>query len=295
MVVEYSLYLCRERGLAARTASQYSWFVRRFLADRFGDASVQLTFLLPEDFVGFVQREAARLKQPKRSQLMTSALRSFLHYARYRAYIKTDLSGAVPGVASWTMTSIPKAIPVEHARGALACCNRRSAVGRRDYAILLLLARLGLRANEVASLRLEDIDWENGHLLIQGKGGRECQLPLPVDVGKAIAAYLHKGGRPRCDSRNVFLYVHAPIGGLNSSTVSKVVRRALARAGIDSQRKGAHQFRHALASEMLRRGSSLLEIGEVLRHASPDTTRIYAKVDLSSLRELAQPWPEARS
>jgi site-specific recombinase XerD len=158
--------------------------------------------------------------------------------------------------------------------------------------MLLLLARLGLRGGEVASLNLEDIDWENGFLSFRGKAGRSSQLPLPADVGEAITAYL-KDGRPRISSsRRVFLRARAPVVGFQGQqAVGDVVKHALARAGIDSPRKGAHQFRHGLATEMLKRGASLREIGEILRHQSPETTAIYAKVDLVSLRELATPWP----
>jgi integrase/recombinase XerD len=166
-------------------------------------------------------------------------------------------------------------------------------VGRRDYAILLLLARLGLRAGEVAGLALEDIDWEVGCLNVRGKGGHRSALPLPAEVGEAIAAYL-RVGRPASTSRFVFLRAKAPICGFQSSiAVLSVVRHALARAGIDTPRKGAYQFRHALACEMLRRGASLPDIGQILRHRSPQTTAIYAKVDLASLRPLALPWPGA--
>jgi integrase len=155
----------------------------------------------------------------------------------------------------------------------------------------LLLARLGLRAGEVAFLKLEDIDWEAGCLNVRGKGGYRSALPLPVEVGEAIATYLQTG-RPASSSRFVFLRAKAPIQGFKSQiAVLSVVRHALARAGIDSPRKGAHQFRHALACEMLRQGASLPEIGQILRHRSPQTTAIYAKVDLASLRTLALPWP----
>ena len=218
-------------------------------------------------------------------------LRSFLRYARYCGYFKPDLAAAIPRVAGWSMTSIPKAIPPKDAQRVLASCDRRSAVGRRDYAMLLLLARLGLRAGEVASLTLDDIDWRAGTLTVHGKGSQESPLPLLEPIGKAIAAYL-KRGRPHCESRRVFLRMHAPIRGFKTEKpVSTAVGRAMQRAGIDSPHRGAHQFRHALATHMLRQGSSLAEIGEILRHKDPDTTRIYAKVDLTSLRVLATPWP----
>ena len=176
-------------------------------------------------------------------------------------------------------------------RKLLAGISRRTAVGRRDYAILLLLARLGLRSSEVVGLELGDLDWNGGRLSVCGKGGQRTALPLPADVGAAIVAYL-RHGRPRSTSRRVFLRARAPIRGfLGQSAVGSLVRHALERAGIEAPTKGAHQFRHALATQMLRHGASLTEIGDVLRHRSPETTKIYTKVDVDALRTLALPWP----
>jgi integrase/recombinase XerD len=201
------------------------------------------------------------------------------------------LAAAVPTVANWSMTSIPRAIPADAVHRLLASINRRTATGCRDYAILLSLARLGLRAGEVARLELEDIDWNAGSLTVPGKGGQRSVLPLPADVGSAIAMYL-RHARPACSCRQVFLRTKAPIRGLHSSVaITSLVQHNLARAGIQAPTRGAHQFRHALATKMLRHGASLTEIGEVLRHHSPETTKIYTKVDLDSLRALALPWP----
>jgi integrase len=226
-----------------------------------------------------------------RAKLLTTALRSFLRYARYSGDITLDLGAAVPAVAMWSMTSIPRAIPADQARQLLASLDRSTALGRRDYAILLLLARMGLRAGEVVSLDLDDIDWTAGCLSIHGKSGRRTQLPLLPEIGKAIVAYL-QDGRPRCTSRRLFLRDDAPIRGfMGSSAIDCIVRRAIGRAGIDTPTKGAHQFRHGLATDMLRHGASLAEIGDVLAHRSPETTKIYAKVDLEALRPLALPWP----
>ena len=289
LVEEFVLFLRQERALATATVVNYSAFALQFLTERFGAGQVQLGNLCATDVIAFVQRQAACLHL-KRAKLMTTSLRSFLRYMRYRGDIKVD-PAAVPAVANWSMASIPRSISPEHAKQVLAHCNRQTAAGKRDYAILLLLARLGLRAGEIAALTLDDIDWEVGYMQVHGKGGRVCQLPLPVDVGEAIAAYLQQG-RPRSSSRSLFLYAKAPIRGFkNNGEVSLIVSHAFDRAGIDSPRKGAHQFRHALATRMLCQGASLSEIGEVLRHRSPDTTRIYAKVDLDSLRTLALPWP----
>jgi site-specific recombinase XerD len=189
------------------------------------------------------------------------------------------------------MASIPRAISVEHAQAALASCNRQSATGSRDYAILLLLARLGLRAGEIVALKLEDIDWHSGSLNVHGKGGRGCPMPLPADVGAAIADYLQKG-RPHNTSRLVFLRGVAPMGEFHGQeAIGSIVARALERAGVETPHKGAHQFRHRLACDLLRQGASLAEIGELLRHRRPETTAIYAKVDLAALRTLGLPWP----
>ena len=249
-----------------------------------------LSRLCAGDVMRFVRCQAPRLHL-KRAKLLTTALRSFLHYARYRGDIALDLAAAVPAVANWSMPSIPRAIPADAVRRLLASINRRTAMGRRDYAILLLLARLGLRGGEVARLNLEDIDWNVGSLTVQGKGGQRSVLPLPPDVGAAIAAYLRRG-RPRSISRRVFLRIQAPLCGFRGPVaIASLVRHNLLRAGIKAPTQGAHQFRHALATEMLRHGASLAEIGQVLRHRSPETTKIYTKVDVESLRALALPWP----
>jgi integrase/recombinase XerD len=290
VVYAFERYLRNERTLAEATVVNYVPFVRGFLAGRFGDGPVMLSRLCAGDVVRFVQRQARRLHL-KRAKLLTTALRSFLRYARYRGDITRDLAAAVPTVANWSMTSIPRAIPGDAVRRLLASINRRTAMGRRDYAILLLLARLGLRACEVVRLELDDIDWDAGSLRVQGKGGQHSDLPLPADVGAAIAAYLRRG-RPRSSSRHVFLRTRAPMRSLfGSQAIASLVRHNLARAGIQATTCGAHQFRHALATEMLRRGASLAEIGQVLRHRSPETSKIYIKVDLDSLRALALPWP----
>ncbi|MBP0625396.1 site-specific integrase [Cupriavidus consociatus] len=292
LVDEYSLYLHQERGLAATTIRRYRWCVRLFLMKQFGDGAARLSDLRAQEIISFVQNEAVQC--PTRAQSMAKVLRSFLQYARYRGSIKLDLAGVIPWVAHWSMASIPRAISPEYASRALASCDRRRPVGRRDYAILLLLARLGLRSGEVVSLTLDDIDWETGTLNIHGKGGQESSLPLVAPVGKAIVDYL-KNGRAYSESRSLFLRINAPIRGFKTEkAVRNVVQYALERAGIDSPRKGAHQFRHALATQMLRQGSSLAEISEVLRHKNPESTRIYAKVDLDSLRTLALPWPSTR-
>ena len=287
----FEQYLLDVRALAHATIINYVPFIRTFLEDRFGNGRIALSRLCAGDVVKFVQRQAPRLHL-KRAKLMTSALRSFLRYARYLGEVSLDLAAAVPIVANWSMTSIPRAISPDHVRQLLASIDRRSAPGRRDYAVLLLLARLGLRSSEVAFLELDDIDWKAGRLYARGKGAQRLELPLPTEVGKAIVAYL-RHGRPVSTSRRLFLRAKAPIRGFQgASGVGSIVRHSLERAGINAPTRGAHQFRHGLATEMLRRGASLGEIGEVLGHRHPQTTKIYAKVDLKALRSLALPWPE---
>ena len=195
----------------------------------------------------------------------------------------------VPVVANWSMDSVPRAISADQVHRLLTSIDRATAVGRRDYAILLLLARLGLRLSEVAFLELDDIDWRTATLKVRAKGGMRNDFPLSHELGEAIAHYL-RHGRASSHSRRVFLRVRAPIGGFRSpGGVGSVIRHALERAGIDAPTRGAHQFRHGLSTEMMRQGASLSEIGDVLGHRQPDPTRIYAKIDLDALRPLALP------
>jgi site-specific recombinase XerD len=287
----YERYLQEDRALAKATIINYVPFIEEFLKERFSDGQAKLSQLTARDVVRFVQRQAPRL-HIKRAKLMTTALRSFFQHARYRGVVTLDLAAAVPIVANWSMTSIPRAIAPAQIRQLLASIDRHTAMGRRDYAIVLLLARLGLRSGEVVSLELGDIDWTEGRLSVRSKRGQRSEMPIPTDVGKAIAAYLQHG-RPHSTSRRVFLRNKAPIRGFQgSSGVGSMITHRLKRARIDSPTHGAHQFRHGLATEMLRQGASLAEIGAVLGHRHPDTTRIYSKVDLKALHTLAQPWPD---
>lgn len=287
---QYGQHLREARSLAKATVVNYVPFIRGFLRNRFGNGPVKLARLDANDVVRYVQRQAPQLHL-KRAKLLTTALRSFLRYARFRGEVVLDLAAAVPIVANWSMPSIPRAIGPDQVRRLLVSIDRRTAMGCRDYAIVLLLARLGLRSGEVASLDLEDIDWGTGQLSVRGKRGQRTALPLPADVGAAIAAYL-RHGRRRSNSRRVFLCSRAPARGfLTPGGIGSILRHRLEDASIQAPTKGAHQFRHALATQMLRRGASLAEIGEVLRHRSPQTTTIYAKVDLKALRMLALPWP----
>jgi site-specific recombinase XerD len=222
---------------------------------------------------------------------MATALRSFFRFLRQRGDIRSDLAGAIPATTNWRLTGLPLSLGPEQVEALLDRCDQDTALGQRDYAILLLLARLGLRAGEVVASTLDDLDWETGTLIVHGKGKRQERLPLPEDVGEAVASYL-RGSRPRCAARRVFTRRQAPHRGFSSSSaIDIVVRRALARTGLDPEKKGAHLLRHSLASRLLGSGASLEQIAQLLRHAHPQTTEIYAKVDLKALRALAQPWP----
>jgi site-specific recombinase XerD len=286
----YERFLLEKRHLSPVTVAWHRRFVSRFLSEKFDGGQLKPSKLRAPDVTAFVQRHAHR-HGPTEAKSLLAAMRSFLRYLHYEGLINSDLSLAVPKVARWSFSTVPKHLSPDQVRQVLRHCDRGTALGRRDYAILLLLARLGLRAGEVIRLNLDDIDWENARITVCGKGGKWAQLPLPADVARAMARYL-RIDRPRCACRRVFIRDYAPIGGFNRSTsIAKIVRCALARASVASVRKGAHLLRHSLATAMLRKGASLDEIGEVLRHKSPDTTAIYAKVDLSALRTLALPWP----
>ena len=286
----FSRHLERERGLSQSTLHNYLPVIRCFLTERFGSDGIVLNEIDASDVIQFVLRYA-RTMSCRRAQLMTSALRGFFRFLYFRGDTASDLASSVPTVADWKMSELPKSLKPEEVERLLQNCDRCTAIGQRDYAVLILLARLGLRAGEVVAMKLDDIRWEAGLITIRGKGARHDQLPIPQDVGEALATYLLHG-RPPCDTRRVFIRVRAPRRGFSSSVaIADIVRRALTRAGIDSMRKGAHLLRHSLATKMLQRGACLSEIGEILRHSTQNTTEIYTKVDLVALSALAQPWP----
>jgi site-specific recombinase XerD len=289
-IAAYGVYLRKELGLSTQTAVQYCPFAAAFLSEHFGSGPVDLAILRGRDVIQFVVQQATRLS-PARAKAATIALRSFLRYVRYCGGTLYDLAGAVPTVANWSMTAIPRAIAPDHIRAVLASCRRDTPIGRRDYAILMLLARLGLRSSEIVSLTLDSIDWDASSIAVVGKADHAAVLPLPAEVGEAIAQYL-QGGRPICACRALFLRATAPIRGLGAGpTIATIVAAAISRAGIKTRYRGAHQFRHALATDMLRHGATLTEIGSLLRHQHPKTTGIYAKVDFDALRPLGLPWP----
>lgn len=286
----YRNYLEKQRALAEATVVNYQGYARDFILDGQGDVAGWLASLTADDVTEFVLRQSGRMGK-KRAALMVTSLRSLLRYVFANGWIAVDLSTCVPTVPNWRLSTVPKYISRDQVELLLASCRRETPIGRRDYAILLLIARLGLRSCEVIRLTLDDIDWQSGELLVRGKGSRLARLPLPVEVGEALVAYL-RDGRPVCDTRRFFVKARAPVRAFhNPSTVSTIVRRALERAGLEPASKGAHLLRHSLATNMLANGATLAEIGELLRHQQTATTEIYAKVDIVGLRSLAQPWP----
>ena len=292
LVERYVDHLRHGRGLAERSIAVYSPYVRAFVvAQQLGegraigatlDASVVRRHLL----------DRALGRSSEYTRLLATALRSFLRFLFLHGEMAVDLSTAVPPVRRWRLAAVPAFLSPAEVERVVAATDRTTASGRRALAMLLLLARLGLRPGEVATLELGDVDWGTGEIIVRGKGGFQDRLPLPEDVGEALALYLQHD-RGRSTSRRVFLRRCAPLVGLSGPTaVCDVARAALKRAGLRPQgRVGAHIFRHSLATRMIRQGASLSEISQVLRHRSIDTTQIYAKVDFETLRGVARPWP----
>lgn len=287
---DFQHYLSQERGLAWVTVIRHRTPLRKFLQEYCSKGAASFPMLTGADITRFIECHAYD-QSPRSAQSMCWTLRAFARYLLYRGYTTIDLAGAVPSVRTWRFTALPEVLSPKQVQKVIASCDRRSSIGKRDYAVLILLARLGLRANEIATLTLGDIHWHSSCLMVQGKGRQRASLPLLSEVGSALADYLEHG-RPHTDSRRVFIRSLAPHTGFASSAaISMIAVSALTRAGADVRRKGTHIFRHSLATELLRAGASLTEIGQVLRHQRHDTTRIYAKVDIDALRTLGLPWP----
>lgn len=289
LVEEFVGYLLSERGLSPRTVVWYRRVAARFLATCSAEQQQGrvLTGLSGAGVNEFVLAECARLSVGSANNVVT-ALRSLMNFLYLRGYTPTSLADAVPHAAAWRDTGRSRALPAADVKRLLDSCDRRIAAGRRDFAILTMLVRLGLRAGEVASLRVEDVDWRAGEIVVCGKGNRHDRLPLPVDVGQAVADYCRRGRVSRGD-RRLFVLVRAPYTGLSASVVSHVVVRACQRAGL--ARSGAHRLRHSSATGMRRAGAPLFEIGQVLRHRHTVTTAGYAADDLDALATIARAWP----
>lgn len=284
----YRRYLRVERRLAERTVDLKVGVAGRFLSGRAarGDG-LDLEGLEASDVTGFVLGESGRCS-PGSMKVLTSALRSLLGFLFVTGVTDRDLTAAVPAVAGWQRVSLPAGVDASVVAALLGSCDRATAVGRRDFAVLTLLVRLGLRAGEVAALSFDDVDWGAGEVVVRGKGNQLDRLPLPQDVGEAIVDYL-RHGRPRSQHRALFLRACAPEGAMTAKAVVMVPRSASARAGIPVV--GAHRLRKTAATSMLGHGASLSEVAQVLRHRSEATTRIYAAVDRAALDVVVRPWP----
>ncbi|MGH3721508.1 MAG: tyrosine-type recombinase/integrase [Pseudonocardiaceae bacterium] len=287
LVERYRGYLLVERGLQVKAARGYVDLVRPFIAGRVSADGVELEALTSSEVSAFLVASSRRLA-PKTTQRLATALRSLLRFWHLEGLIRRPLAQSVPKVAN-RRAGLVRALEPEQVAAMLSGCERDSVAGRRDLAILTLLARMGLRAGEVAGLRLDDIDWRRAEITIRGKGSRRDQLPLPVDVGHTVAGYLRHGRPVTALDRSVFIRVKAPHRGLTSTGVTQVVAAAARRAGLGTVY--AHRLRHSAATSMLVHGASLAEIGQVLRHRRGLTTALYAQVDTEALRALARPWP----
>jgi integrase/recombinase XerD len=287
LLESYRCYLEQERGLVARTVEAYVAVARRFLdAQSSGREHLGLDALVASAVIAFVEVECAR---PGVRVGVVTALRCLLRYLFFEGLIATELVWVVPAAAGWS-EPLPAAVTPAQVDALLGACDRRRGVGRRDYALITVFVRLGLRASEAAGLTLDDFNWRNGEITVRGKGDRVERMPLPGDVGEAIVAYVQRG-RPDCQAREVFIRATAPWRRLAQPSVTDIVYRACERAGLPAF--GPHRLRHTAATQMLRAGGSLAEIAQVLRHHDPATTATYAKVDRDALTTLAVPWPGA--
>jgi site-specific recombinase XerD len=287
---DFERYLLRERGLSRTTVIRHRPPLRMFLQEYCSEGAASFSRLSPANIVRFIA-DHAHDQSPRTARSMCWTLRAFTRYLMYKGYIVDNLAAVVPSVRSWRFGPLPDYLPPLKIQLVLDGCDRTTAIGKRDYAALLLLARLGLRANEVTTLALEDIDWHSGLLTVRGKGRQLAVMPFLSEVGIALADYL-QNGRWTTDSRRVFIRSLAPHREFtSSSSISMIAISALERAGVEVPRKGTHIFRYSLATQLLGAGASLAEIGQVLRHRNHDTTRLYAKVDINALRKLGLPWP----
>jgi site-specific recombinase XerD len=288
---EFDAYLRSERGLAPKSIVRHLPVIRRFLHEVCSGRGGDLGKICQEDVIRYIERHA-RDWSPKTGKAMCWSLRAFLRYLHHRGLNARPLANCVPSMRRWKLATLPTYLSAAQVRKTLDGCDQETVMGRRDYAILLLLAKLGLRADEVATLTLDDVDWRASEILVRAKGRQRARMPIPPDVGAAIVAYL-RNGRPKSSCRRLFVRTLAPqVGFASGCAITMIAKAALDRVGIEgSAHRGAHIFRHSLATELLRSGATLSEIGQLLRHESHDTTRIYAKVDIDALRTLSLPWP----
>lgn len=288
LLERYRRYLLEQRDLAEESAGVYLAVLRPFVNRLEEDGELHLASLTAGEVTDFLLAVAGE-QRPGKAASTASALRSLLRFLYLDGVLPRSLEQAVPTVASWKLKPLPRGLEPDQFQRLLAGCDRTTVAGRRDAAILLLLGRLGMRAGEVAGLTLEDFDWRVGEIVVPGKGGRQDRLPLPDDVGQAVADYLRHARPSTAQGRSVFIRLNAPHRGITSEAVSMAVATASNRAGMGPVR--AHQLRHTAATNTLAAGGGLGEIGQLLRHRKLLTTAIYAKVDQAALRTLARPWP----
>lgn len=292
LLCKYDQYLDHDRGLALATRKFYCDHIRNFLYFQFKSNTLHIKRLHPKDVISFIS-SYAKNKGAKGAIKMVSSLRSFFRFLAQTHRFKKDLADGIPKVASWQQTYLPVSLTADEMQKLLLSCDRTCVLGLRDYAILALLIYLGLRACEIVNLTLDDVDWNNEEIIIRGKGAAITRLPINCDLTNALASYLKH--RPNCSSRNFFIGVNRPLKGFQSHcVVTQIVRSALNRAGLTPAQKGPHLLRHSFATQLLRQGVTLQEIGAILRHKSIKTTAMYARVDFDKLRSIALPWPRYR-
>ena len=290
LVKEYVDYLRQERGLAESTLAYRRLIPRRFLEERFGHEPVRISHLKAQDFIRYIEKHDHEFSVQSRKNIIL-VFRDFCRFLYLRGYIRRDIAYSIPRIPSWKGTRLPTYLKPFDVENLLRACDRDTLKGMRDYAVLLLLIRLGLRAGEVCSLTLDNIDWETGQITICGKGSKRNRIPLPDDVGKALVKYLQHG-RPPSSSRRVFIRMRAPYTGFQGSdSVTHIVKQALERAGLNPPHKGPHLLRHTFATHLLHGGATLPEISRMLGHENPRSTLIYAHIDMNNLKNVAQPWP----
>lgn len=290
LLMQYRAWMIQERGLSPATVLRYENAARRFLEESSAGGAFTPGTLSGADVNAFLLRECARVSAGV-AKGRVAELRSILRFLYLQGITGLSLGASVPPVGGWRLATLPPpAMSAGDVQRLLDSTDRSTLVGSRDYAMMMLVARLGLRSIEVARLELHDLDWRSGELVVRGKARRQDRLPLPAEVGEALVAYLSHGRNP-ADAMHVFLTCRAPRGPIRADLVGDVVERACRRAGLPTV--GPHRLRHALASELLRKGAGLMEISQVLRHQDLATTALYAKVDLDALRKVAQPWPGA--
>lgn len=285
LMVEYRAWMVDDRGLAPLTVLRYENLAVRFL-ERVGDRP--LGSMTGRDVSAFLLAETTRVSVGS-AKGRVAEMRSLLRFLFLTGRTEHALAGSVPPVAGWHDTGVPRGVKAPDVARLLAACDLATLTGSRDLAILTMVARLGLRSVEIARLGLDDIDWRAGEFAVRGKARRVDRLPLVTAVGETLAGWLQQ--RPAIESRRVFVTTKAPIRDIRPALVSETLRRVCVRCGVDVI--GAHRLRHGLATEMLQRGASLVEVGQVLRHRDLATTAVYAKVDIDNLRRVAQPWPGA--